>query len=250
MKILAAVLTLAAAGAIAGPPTAPAPARPAAYARRAVPAPAAVQPEPEYDWDWLNVAVGAKIGTLGIGGDLTVGLNRYLNLRGGGSWAALSLNRQIEDVDYDLDLDLSVFPVMLDVHPFANNFRISGGVIFNSKARAKLKAAPDREITIGDHKYPAAAIGTLSGSIESPRQAAPYVGIGYGNAVGSDACFSFIFDLGVAFQSYDVALTADGPGMAFPQFREDLQKEQEKIQDDADDFKIYPVLAFGMAYYF
>ncbi len=259
-RIMAAALAAGLAGAVCAQTSAPVPAKGAAVrqaapartlpARQPTPAPTAAAPAESYDWDWLNVAVGAKIGTLGIGGDLTLGVNEYLNLRGGGSWASLSISRKIQDVDYDLDLDLTTFPILLDVHPFANNFRVSGGMILHSQAKAKLKATPDKEVTIGDHKYPAAAVGTLSGAIESARQVAPYIGIGYGNAVGSDACLSFIFDLGVAFQTYDVALTADGPAMAFPEFREDLQKEQEKIQDDADSFKIYPVLAFGIAYYF
>jgi hypothetical protein len=33
-------------------------------------------------------------------------------------------------------------------------------------------------------------------------------------------------------------------------FREDIQKEEEKIQDDLDDFKFYPVLTLGFGYHF
>lgn len=250
MKISVAFLMLAASVAIAGQPAGSQRTPPANYARQNVQAPANVQHEPEDRMEWLNVALGAKVGTLGLGGELTIGLGRYLNLRGGGSWAGFSLTRKIDDVDYEFDFDMLVFPVMLDIHPFDNNFRISGGVIFNSRARAELTAAPDRDIKIGDNKYPSVIIGNLSGSIETGRRAAPYVGIGFGNAVGKDATLSFAFDLGVCFQTYDVFLTADGSAMDLPRFKDDLRKEQEKIQEEVDDFKIYPVLAFGMAYYF
>lgn len=201
-------------------------------------------------WEWPGVALGAKIGTLGVGGEMTVGVNQNMNLRGGGSWAAFSVNRKIEDVDYDLDLNLTAFPLLVDVHPFGNNFRISGGVIFQNRAKAELKATPNKDVTIGDHKYSPDVIGTLSGSIESARRIAPYIGLGFGNAVEPYTAWSFSFDLGVALQTYNVDLTADGPGMSHPAFAEDIRKEEEKIQDDADSLKIYPVLAFGVAYHF
>lgn len=33
-------------------------------------------------------------------------------------------------------------------------------------------------------------------------------------------------------------------------FREDIKKEEEKIQKDLDDFKVFPVLTLGVGYHF
>lgn len=198
---------------------------------------------------WPGVAVGAKVGTLGLGGDLTVGLGPYANLRAGGNYFAFAISRTIHEVDYRLNLDMITFPILLDVHPFANNFRISGGGVFYAQAKAELKGVLNKDVTFGDHKYSRDEIGELSGSVEAGRKIAPYIGLGYGNAVGPDTTWSFVFDLGVALQTYDVELSAEVAGI-HPSFPEDLAKEQQKIQDEADKFKIYPVLAFGIAYHF
>ncbi|MCA1809019.1 MAG: hypothetical protein LC725_06175 [Lentisphaerae bacterium] len=210
----------------------------------------AVENKADGGYDWPGLAVGVKAGTLGLGGDLTVGVGRYVNLRAGATLFAFTMNRTIEDVDYRVEFDLVTFPLLLDVHPFANSFRISGGLVMHGPAKADLSARPNKDVTIGNHKYSPAVIGELSGSIEAGRKMAPYLGIGYGNAVGPDTRWSFVFDLGLIFQTYDVDLSADGPGMLYPPFVEDLERERQKLQDDVDDFKLYPVLAFGLAYHF
>ncbi len=54
------------------------------------------------------------------------------------------------------------------------------------------------------------------------------------------------------FQSYDVSLTADGAGMTTPvdTFRQDLVKEEKRIQEDADNFKIFPVVTLALGWHF
>ena len=81
---------------------------------------------------------------------------------------------------------------------------------------------------------------------------APYLGIGFGNAVAEDQLLTFTLDIGVVFQAYDVSLTSDGAGMTakLDTFREDVKKEEQNIQDDLDDWKIFPVLTLGLAWHF
>ena len=75
---------------------------------------------------------------------------------------------------------------------------------------------------------------------------------GYGNAVlDADKTWGFVFDLGIMLQgSPDVGLASSGPLANDPTFKADLAKEEKDIQDDADVFRIYPVLAFGISYQF
>ncbi|MDE0839759.1 MAG: hypothetical protein OSB41_12005 [Kiritimatiellae bacterium] len=193
-------------------------------------------------------AVGVKIGTLGVAGEVTIPLTERINLRGVANYLEFTTDKKIDDIDYDLDLAFSSFGGYLDVHPFGNNFRVSGGVLSNGN-EIDLDATPTGAVTIGNRVYPGGLIGTVSGLIEFD-EVAPYLGIGFGNATIGDGAWSFSFDLGVLFQSYDVTLTADGPAAGIPGFSDDLAAEEEDIQDDLDGLEVYPVLAFGMAYRF
>ncbi len=195
-----------------------------------------------------RVATGVKVGSLGIGADVTVGLHERLNFRLNGNYFAMSFSSEIEDIDYDLDVDFKTAIAMLDWHPFENGFRISGGVSFNDM-NFTLSGIPTQVERIGDRRYPPELIGTINGDVE-PSSIAPYLGIGYGRAVGHEGRMSFVFDLGIMYQTYDVSLTATGPAFLVPEFREDLTKEEDAIQSNFDDFSIYPILAFGISYQF
>lgn len=195
-----------------------------------------------------GVAPGIKVGTLGVGADVTIGIHQRLNLRLNGNYLTYDYDDTIEDIDYNLDLDFSSGMALLDWHPFANGFRISGGAIMNENS-IDLKATPNTSKTIGGHTYTPAQIGNLKGKLDF-EDVAPYAGIGFGHAVGENQRLSFVFDLGVLFQSYDVDLSATGPVSQLPQFQSDLREEENEIQDDLDNFEYYPVVAIGIAYKF
>lgn len=246
-----------------------APAAPAAAPQMApqmtlAPAPADEE-EYEEDWaeedgiywfwgqKWPGIALGPKIGTTGIGLDLTFGFNRYLNLRGGFNYGSFTWSSELGDVDYDMDVDLVTLPLLVDIHPFGNHFRLTGGAYFQpGGSKAELEATVEDSMQIGSHTYPAEVIGTLSGEVEVADVVTPYLGIGFGNAVGEDQLLTFMVDFGVIFQSYDVSLTSDGAGMTakLDTFRKDLEEEEAAAQSDMDDFKIFPVLTFGIAWHF
>jgi len=195
-----------------------------------------------------GVAAGVKVGTLGIGADVTVGLHDRLNLRLNGNYLNFGYKDTIDDIEYDIDIDFKSAIGMLDWHPFANAFRISAGAIYNEN-QIELTATPTEPEKIGDNEYPPELIGDLEGELEF-ENVAPYVGIGFGHAVGENQRLSFIFDLGVILQSYEVSLDATGPVSQLPQFQQDLQREVDDIQEDLDGFKIYPVVSLGIAYKF
>lgn len=241
---------------------APAPAAPPVYyAPQPAPAPVYAAPEePEdeegYYWfwgqKWPGLALGPKIGTTGLGLEMTFGINPYLNLRGGFNYGSFTWGQEFGNVDYDLDVTMISMPLMLDVHPFGGQFRLTGGLYVQPGTKADLDATPSSPTQIGSHTYPADVIGTLTGKIEAGDVVAPYLGLGIGNAVGEDQRLLVTLDVGVIFQSYDVSLTSDGAGMgaALPTFREDLKKEEKLLQKDAEDWEIFPVLAIAIAWHF
>ena len=201
---------------------------------------------------WPGLALGPKIGTTGIGLEMTFGINPYLNLRSGFNYGSFTLNSSLGDVDYDMDVTMTSIPLMLDVQPFGGNFRLTGGLYIQPDSQADINATPTTPTQIGEHTYNPDTIGTLMGSIEVDGVVAPYLGIGVGNAVAEDQVLTCSVELGVIFQSYDTSLTSDGAGMTakLDTFRQDIAKEAENIQKDMDDWKIFPVLTIGVAWHF
>jgi len=197
------------------------------------------------------LALGLKAGTLGFGTELTLGLfEEALNLRLGGNYLPLKFSGKIEDVDYEFEINWSSVPILLDWHPFNNNFRISGGMIYN-RNRANLDARLNESQKIGDQEYSPEEIGTLSGTADF-KNFAPYIGLGFGNAVGGpDTGWNFIFDIGVMFQGTpSISLSADGTKSADPVFMRNLAEEKADVQEEADKFRFYPVISAGVSYQF
>jgi hypothetical protein len=196
-----------------------------------------------------NVALGVKAGTLGIGGELTIGLAPPLNLRLGVSGLNYTYDDTYDDVDYDLDADLLSAGLLLDWHPFSGSFRLTAGVLFND-SQADLSARDPDGYTINDEHYSTAAVGRLSGSMDFA-DLAPYVGIGWGNAIGEGGRITVGLDLGLMYQGDpDVSLQASGPIRNNPRFRADLQAEEEEIEDDTFWLKYYPVIGLSIGYRF
>ncbi len=196
-----------------------------------------------------GLAIGGKIGTLGPGVELTGYLLPELNIRVGGTYLPFTVNGSSHDVDYDVDVRFASLLGTLDWHPFENNFRISAGAAVNNN-KLKLKGKINENTTIGDHEYTPDQIGTLSGEATFDH-VVPYIGVGFGNAVADDVSLTFSFDLGVMIQGKpEISLRSNGAASAIPQFQQDLKEEERDAQDVADHFKVYPVLAFGISYYF
>ena len=196
-----------------------------------------------------GLAVGAKVGTLGTGVELTGYALERLNLRFGLNYLTFDYSSEIDDIEYDMTPRFASAMALADWHAFGNNFRITAGVAVNQN-EVKIKATPTENETIGDNEYTPEQIGTLKGKAEYDNLA-PYFGVGFGNAVKEDTTWTFSFDLGLIFQSTpSISLSSSGPYAHDPQFEADLESEEDEIQDEVDSWSIYPVLSFGVAYYF
>jgi hypothetical protein len=142
------------------------------------------------------------------------------------------------------DIDLSNVSLLLDWHAFDGAFRFSGGIMSNnSKAKG---TAPEANYDIGGGSY---TVG-LETEVEFKNKPAPYLGIGWGNAVGKDKRWVFSADLGVLFQgSPDVTLTPTGSGASGVN-PDDIAREEARIEDDLSKFQYYPVATVGISYHF
>ena len=205
-----------------------------------------------------EVAVGVKVGTLGMGVEGTVGLDKKFNLRVGGNFASIDLSSLIEDDDLDedsvvsaediqLELDLETLAAMLDWHVWGGGFRLTAGGMLNNNEMT-VSADVDEKVEIGDSSY---SVDSLAGSV-SFTQVVPYFGIGYGNAVDEDGHFTFAFDLGVMLQGnpeVEITATASDPSLQAA-LNADIASEIDEIEDDTEGLSLYPVISIGLAYRF
>lgn len=197
-----------------------------------------------------GTGVGARVGTLGLGLELVHSINSSVNARVG--WNGYTFHEGIteSDVKYDADLQFSSVSALVDWHPLDNGFRVSGGVLFNGNKLA-MKATPTSNVTIGDVSYTPAEVGTLNSKVTFD-DLAPYLGIGWGNAVAGEKGLGFSADLGVVFQgSPNANLTASGGTLSTdPTFLTELKKEEAELNDGLSDFEYYPFVSVGITYKF
>jgi len=209
--------------------------------------------------DAADVAIGAKGGTLGLGVELTVGLGRQVNGRFGVSGFNYSDRREASDIEYDAEARLRTAAALLDFHPGGRGFRLTGGLVWNGTEVEGSSLPPASGFyDIGGVRVPVNLLGTLDADADFD-PVVPFVGLGWGNAVGANQKVGFSFEVGAVFQgTADVELTPvlspDSPINTTPGAREALQilieREESDIEDDAADYDIYPVVSIGVTYRF
>ena len=194
-----------------------------------------------------RIALGVRGSTLGLGAELHFKLNDDFTLRAMGHASDADVDDEYSDVDYDAELDLSSFGVVVD-YRFAGSFRVSAGLFSNGNEITATGRPTGGEFEIGGTTYPAAAVGTLRGAIEFD-DIAPFLGIGWGNAFEGGR-FRFHAELGVYLQgSPDVRLSASNED-TIPGLSDDLERERRQFEDDLDGYDFWPVLSVGVSYRF
>ncbi|MFC5475364.1 hypothetical protein [Paraherbaspirillum soli] len=201
-----------------------------------------------------DVGITADLGTTGMGFHVTVPVQSSLNARFGLNYLSYSYDGSTSDLDYKFKLNLNTFDALLDWFPMDNGFRISSGLVYNNnKITANAKPNQIGTYTINGNTYSAANAGQVDGKIDF-RKIAPYVGIGWGNAVAKDKGWGFSSDLGVLFQGgartslNNSGCTADAATCA--RLASDVNAENVTLQDKVHNYKAYPVLRVGVSYRF
>ena len=191
-----------------------------------------------------------KAGTLGVGAEATIGIVENINARIGLNYLSLDYDGSESNVDYAVELDLMTISLLFDWHPAGNGFRLTAGALYNGNEVEAIGEPTNGNFTIDDTPYNTTQVGTLKAEIDF-NSFAPYVGIGYGNAVGKTQKWSFVFDLGVMYQgSPDVSFTATGTSAGNATFLSELENERRQLESEIEDFQFYPVISFGISYKF
>ena len=195
-----------------------------------------------------TASVSAGFGTQGANVELGYQFNDMWGARWSTNYFRFGRTTEIDDVTYHGNANLFSTGLLGDFYPFEMGFRVTGGIYYNEN-EGKFNSRPTSNVTIGSTTYTPAQVGNLTGRI-SYRDWAPYAGIGY-TSNRNQPGFGITGDLGVMFQgSPRVDLTSTGTANALPGYATSLQQERDKIRDDANWTRFYPVARIGVVYRF
>lgn len=200
--------------------------------------------------DGGNFAVGANVGTPGLGVEAQYRLSDSFVVRGGGDWLDFDHDETYGDVAYSGKVKSKTAGLFLDWHPMQGGFFVSGGSYFG-KRKLNLDGRPTGNTNIGGVIFTPAQIGTITGDVELS-DAQPFVGLGWDNTFSGDGGWGFRAMAGVSFSDEPkVNLTASGGTLSNdPTFQARLRQEEAEVREDAKDFKYFPVGQIGLTYRF
>jgi len=217
----------------------------------------------------VGVSLDASV-LLGIGISVGTGLGDRFNVRG--AYHAFSYDREIEgdadEADYEGELDLKSTALLLDWHPFKGAFRLTGGLMSNGN-QINLTATPSDgsgEYEFGNCTFQSSDL--VVNGVTDFKSTAPYLGLGWGGNMNAAPGFYATFDVGLMFSGEpDTRLkgrgtaqtTTPGPecGDGSPQdvsqydeFKNALRDAEDEANEESEDFKLWPNIAFGLGWRF
>lgn len=196
-----------------------------------------------------QVAIGGSIGTTGATVEGQVKVLPGVNIRGGYNYLQYGADSTYDDIAYDGDLDFNTLGAFVDFHPFGNSFFITGGAYFGEKT-LDLLATPTGNVEIGNQTYTPQQVGTLALAADL-EDTAPFVGLGWDTTFENPG-IGFKFLAGAMFTgSPQVNLTASGGTLSNDaNFQNQLAIEEQNLQDDINDYEVYPVVQAGLTFAF
>ena len=195
-------------------------------------------------------------GTLGIGPEVGYRVNETIGTRANATFFSIDATADSDDLEFDGNVRLRSFGLMADIHPFGGGFRISPGFRINNN-RATAVGLPNAGSTyeIDGNVYTADEIGTLSAETDI-KKFAPSLTIGYGG--GNRRGFVFGAEAGVLFQGsvgikpLEITGVCASPSSSpdCATIAADLESERVAVEEDIDQYKIYPILQLSVGYRF
>ena len=228
-----------------------------AYAGKNVaPVTAPVVPiEPVKESNSFNL-VGLQIGTLGVGANFAMPINKNFQARLNINGLKVSKTKTKDGIKYDADLKLFTAGLLLDYYPMdSSTFHLSLGAYYN-KNKVTAKAVPNgNTYTINGKTYEINIVKQIDASLTF-KKFAPYLGLGWGGKLNNSG-WSWNLDLGVMYHGtpkFKLTPTKGPQANTFPtQWNNavnDIAAQEAKTQSDVKDYKFYPVISVGFAYRF
>lgn len=202
-----------------------------------------------------QVGVTLDLGSTGVGAHLVVPMEDNLNGRFGVNYFKHDFDKTSSGIDYDVKGKLSSVDVLFDWYVLSDSqFHLTGGLVYNGN-RFDATAKPNAlgKFGINGNSYNAADVGILSGRV-GYRKAAPYLGIGWGNALAQNSHWNFNADLGAFYQgNANVQLASIGcttSQAVCTALVKDVEATRLSFGDDISKYKFYPVVRASIGYRF
>jgi len=227
-------------------------------------APAPPTPSKQSSESHFPIGIGVKVSTLGIGGEVAVGLSQRSNVRFGFNAFSYGHTFDKDGATYKGTLDLRSAQATYDIFP-VHWFHVSPGVLLynGNKVNAKVSVPGGQTFTLSNTTYLSDAADPVSGTGKlTVYKAAPMVLFGFGNLVPRTGHFSASFEIGAAYQgpprvALNLGGTACDPSGLFcrsiasdPTIQSNIAAEQTKLNKSASPYRFYPVVSFGFGYRF
>lgn len=193
-----------------------------------------------------SLGIGARAGTLGLGAEVSARLTNNIGVRGGIGVIPVQPSGSFGDVDFTIDPASPLANIGIDFYPGAGGFRLGGGLLFITE-NTTMEAEYTGTVEIGGRTYTGSEVGELTGALDHGGMA-PYVNIGFGRTTRRGV--GLFLDLGAAFlPEQSVALTASGAAANDPQFQEDLERQRQQSEDDANTYlRVLPIISIGLRF--
>jgi hypothetical protein len=204
-----------------------------------------------------SFAVGAKLGTTGVGIEAMVPITERFYGRFGVNYFHYHHNRHHKvltnnSLHYKAKLTLLTIPVMLDYHPFDNSgFRLSAGIAYNGN-KLTANAKPSNNITLYGHTYTLGELGTVKSTLTLGKKIVPIVTIGYDSSFFSNKPWSFNAEAGVIYSGKaKIKVSTTGIGANNTQLIDDINQDANKhFKKERNLLKFFPIITIGFKYNF
>lgn len=214
-----------------------------------------------------QVGIGVAAGSLGAGVQAAVSLTKYSNIRGGFNYFSYSDTFNKDGITYNGTLKLQSAEVVWDQYfPHLNGLHISSGALIYdaNKGNATANVSGGNSFSLGSTTYYSGSSNPITGTgAITFQKAAPMILLGFGNLVPHSRHFGVNFEVGVVFQGSPNAKLSLA-GSACPSSSQtncvnaatdsgvqaNVISEQNKLNNDLNPFKYYPVVSLGFSYKF
>lgn len=203
----------------------------------------------------IGMAVTADLGTTGAGVHVVLPMERTLNGRFGINYLSHDFDKRTGGINYEAKAKLQTFDVLFDWYVLDNSvFRLTGGVMYNgNEVTGRARPNANGQYLINGRGYMAADVGNLDADIDF-QKAAPYIGIGWGNALTPNKRWNFNADLGAFYQGKaHVNLVSRGCSssrVTCTVLASDVAREEARLTEELSDHKFFPVLRASVSYSF
>jgi hypothetical protein len=212
---------------------------------------------------FVSYAVAFRIGSGGIGGEVSTPLNKHLELRGGAQFFSYSTNIVANGLDADGTITMQNGFVAVDYFPFHNQFRISPGITLHNDNHVafSLDVPAGQTFTLGNQDYTSQPGDPITGSghiLFGSEPVVPRFTVGWGNPFPRNGGhWAFPVDVGFEVTTRPtVQLSLAGSGcdsqgcgpIDDPDNQANIQQEITNLENDLAPLRFYPIVSFGVSY--